>query len=356
MRSRVAAILMGLVAAALAIGLWPSRHSPLEQPPAASESNSDAASLPSATNPPPVEPVAASEPEFAPPVPKQIVLSPPPGPDLEGVTNKLERLDRIRDYFRKLAAGDRGEAMRAAKGMIGTERETALLALVTEWTQGNLRDPAMRAWTVTRYGLDAAMGMELARDPDLALQWAHELTAGSGRAAVIGEVAANLVVSDPVRAFSLSDEIPEKDREAFYRDVFGRWAARDTQAALDWADQLPDPAGRDTAISAIRTTAPVGIGAALRMQDGYPAIDNLVAGGPAELSGQLQKGDRIVGVAQGDSAFIDAHGMTVSDIVKLVRGDPGTTVQLQVLASDAPAGSAPRTVTVIRDQVKFKMD
>lgn len=43
----------------------------------------------------------------------------------------------------------------------------------------------------------------------------------------------------------------------------------------------------------------VGIGAVLSDIDGYATIRELVAGGPASLSGQLKVGDRIVGVAQG---------------------------------------------------------
>src|SRR6266850_5956812 len=57
-----------------------------------------------------------------------------------GSTNKLERLARTRETFRALAAGDPASALRSAKQIKdGTERETALLTLVTEWTQGDLR-------------------------------------------------------------------------------------------------------------------------------------------------------------------------------------------------------------------------
>src|SRR5438045_732042 len=57
-------------------------------------------------------------------------------------TNKLERLAQTRESFRVLAAGDRTSAMRVAKQITDvTERETALLALVTESTQGDLLPP-----------------------------------------------------------------------------------------------------------------------------------------------------------------------------------------------------------------------
>src|SRR5262249_22412064 len=136
--------------------------------------------------------------------------------------------------------------------------------------------------------------------------------------------------------------------------VLASWGASDTDAALKYADQLQDPADHDAAIAAIRTMAPVGIGAALSVQDGYAVINQLTPGAPAELSGQIHPGDRIVALAQGDSSFVDARGLPLTDIVNMVRGAPNTTVQLQLLAADAGPNAAPRTVSILRNQLKFK--
>jgi carboxyl-terminal processing protease len=43
----------------------------------------------------------------------------------------------------------------------------------------------------------------------------------------------------------------------------------------------------------------VGIGAVLQERDDYTTIRELVAGGPAQSSGKLSVGDRIIGVGQG---------------------------------------------------------
>jgi len=270
-------------------------------------------------------------------------------------TNKLERLAQIRESFRALAAGDPASAMRAAKQITDeTERETALLTLATEWTRGNLRSPSERARAIADYGLEAGLGMELARNPELALLWAIELTDASGRAALLGATAAAMVGSDPAAAFALSDQIPEADRRKFLDSVFAGWASTDTDAALQWVDQVSDPAEREADLAAIRTAAPVGIGAALSIKDGYPVINQLLPGTASELSGQLHPGDRIVALAQGDSTFLDARGIPLQDIVKLVRGAPGTVLQLQVLSADDPPNSPPRTVPITRGQIKFK--
>jgi len=92
-------------------------------------------------------------------------------------------------------------------------------------------------------------------------------------------------------------------------------------------------------LAAIRTVAPVGIGAALAIKDGYPVINQLIPGTPAQLSGQLQPGDSdFVALAQGDNSFVDMHSVALSDVVNMVRGTPGTSIQLQVLPADAPPG------------------
>ncbi len=51
----------------------------------------------------------------------------------------------------------------------------------------------------------------------------------------------------------------------------------------------------------------VGIGASLYDKDEYTTIKELLAGGPALLSGKLKPGDRIVGVGQGEDGPIDRH-------------------------------------------------
>jgi len=270
-------------------------------------------------------------------------------------TNKLQRLNDIRETFHALAAGDTTNAMRAAKLLTDdTERETALLTLVTEWTRGELSPSGQRARSIAFLGLEAGLGMELVKNPALAVLWANELTEGPGRSALLQQTAIALAASDPAAAFALSAQVPENEREQFNRAVYGGWAENDTAAALQWANELPDPAERESGIQAIRQVAPVGIGAEVRVQDGYPIINRLIPGTPAELSGQLHPGDRIVALAQGDSSFVEARSLPLADVVQMIRGEPGSTLQLQILPAGAPLDSPPQTISIIRDQIKFK--
>jgi hypothetical protein len=257
--------------------------------------------------------------------------------------------------FHKLAAGDPKTAMAAAKKLTDeSERETALMTLVAEWTHGELGSPVNRARAIAFHGLEAGIGMELTKYPDLALLWADELTDGANRTALIREVAVSMVGTDPTTAFALSEKIAPQERQNFINAVIAGWAQNDTAAALNWADQITDPDEHEKAIQAIRSVAPVGIGAMLTVQGGYPIVNQLVPDSPAALSGQLHSGDRIVALAQGDYAFVDARSLSLKDVVDMMRGAPGSLLQLQVLSADAPPNSPPRTISIVRDQLKYK--
>ncbi|MFI5185196.1 MAG: carboxy terminal-processing peptidase [Chitinophagales bacterium] len=90
-----------------------------------------------------------------------------------------------------------------------------------------------------------------------------------------------------------------------------------------------------------------GIGAQLSYDDGNIKIASLVTGAPAWKSGELQIGDIIVKVAQGDAEPVDLTGYVVEDAVKLIRGTKGTEVKLTIKKSD---GSI-KTVTLVRDKI-----
>ncbi|QDT26010.1 carboxy terminal-processing peptidase [Gimesia panareensis] len=73
-----------------------------------------------------------------------------------------------------------------------------------------------------------------------------------------------------------------------------------------------------------------GIGAALRSEDGYTVVAEIVPGGAADADGRLKAGDKIVGVAQEDGEFVDVVEMKLSKVVRYIRGKRGTIVQLRV--------------------------
>lgn len=99
----------------------------------------------------------------------------------------------------------------------------------------------------------------------------------------------------------------------------------------------------------------VGIGAVLTEVDEYTTIRELVAGGPASLSGQLKVGDRIVGVGQGeDGAITDIMGARLDDSVRLIRGDTDTVVRLEVLPATAGPDGKHTVVRLARKPITMQ--
>ena len=96
-----------------------------------------------------------------------------------------------------------------------------------------------------------------------------------------------------------------------------------------------------------------GIGAELRSSDGYAKVQRLLPGGPAQMSGKMNVGDRIAAVAQGNDPFVDAAGLDLDKVVEMIRGKKGTSVRLQLIAVNANDPSKRRMVELIRDNVKL---
>lgn len=98
-----------------------------------------------------------------------------------------------------------------------------------------------------------------------------------------------------------------------------------------------------------------GIGATLRNEGDYVQIVDLIVGGPAFRSKQLNPKDRIVAVAQGDDkSYQDIVGWFTDDAVKLIKGPKSTVVRLKILSSDAPTGTVPREVRLVREKIKLE--
>ncbi len=96
-----------------------------------------------------------------------------------------------------------------------------------------------------------------------------------------------------------------------------------------------------------------GIGTVLRQDDDSVKIVEVVTGGPADLTGQVQIGDEIIGVAQGeDGEFVDIVGMRLDKVVEMVRGEKGTTVRLQMIGNKGKG--AEKIVKITRDTVKLE--
>ena len=90
-----------------------------------------------------------------------------------------------------------------------------------------------------------------------------------------------------------------------------------------------------------------GIGASLQYEDGNIKIASLITGSPAWKSGEIQVGDVITKVAQGEQEPVDLTGYMTQDAVKIIRGKKGTEVRLTLKKTDGTV----KTVSIIRDEI-----
>lgn len=93
-----------------------------------------------------------------------------------------------------------------------------------------------------------------------------------------------------------------------------------------------------------------GIGAQLRKKDQNTEITEVIPGGPAMKQGELENGDIILKVAQGDEQPVDIAGMRLEKVVKMIKGKKGTTVKLTVKKADGNV----KVIPIVRD--KFEIE
>ncbi len=94
-----------------------------------------------------------------------------------------------------------------------------------------------------------------------------------------------------------------------------------------------------------------GIGAQLKEDDGKIKISSLISGGPAWKSGEIQPEDEIIKVAQGSATPVDVTGFSVTDAVKLIRGEQkGSEVRLTLKKSDGTI----KVVPILRDKISLE--
>lgn len=91
-----------------------------------------------------------------------------------------------------------------------------------------------------------------------------------------------------------------------------------------------------------------GIGAGLQYDEGNIKITSVLTGGPAAKSGEVEVGDIIMKVAQGNEPPVDLSGYMVEDAVKIIRGQKGTEVKLTLKKKDGTL----KTVSLIREKIE----
>ena len=97
-----------------------------------------------------------------------------------------------------------------------------------------------------------------------------------------------------------------------------------------------------------------GIGAVLTQMKQYVEVVSISPGGPAEKQGELQAGDRIIAVAQGDAPFENIIGLRLDDVISKIRGPRGSTIRLRVLAAGIDDITDAREFAIVRDRIQLE--
>ena len=98
-----------------------------------------------------------------------------------------------------------------------------------------------------------------------------------------------------------------------------------------------------------------GIGAVLQNENELTLVREVVAGGPADLSGKLHADDRIVGIGQDEAgSIVDVIGWRLDDAVDLIRGPKNSIVRLEILPKGVGLDGPTDTISITRDTIKLE--
>ncbi len=90
-----------------------------------------------------------------------------------------------------------------------------------------------------------------------------------------------------------------------------------------------------------------GIGAQLTQKNEYIEVLRIIPGSPSWKQGELEVGDKILKIAQGDEEPLDIVDMRLDKAVKFIRGKKGTEARLTVKKADGTI----KIISIIRDVV-----
>jgi carboxyl-terminal processing protease len=174
------------------------------------------------------------------------------------------------------------------------------------------------------------------------------------------DAAAEQVMGEIPATFEGREEKARKEIATRYETRFIRLAAMEPiepaerflnaiAAAYDPHTQYLAPADKENFDLAISGTLE-GIGAVLREQEHYIAVQELVPGGPAWTDGKIHAGDLILAVAQENKAAVHVTDMPIDKVVQMIRGRKGTVVTLTIRKPEGDIES----ISIKRDVVKIE--
>jgi len=200
---------------------------------------------------------------------------------LKGVADGWAQADpqKCLDWASGLVTTDAGifkEALGAVSDPGNDNRQPALAAQYVDKLQdASLRNAAIHEIGVNwGSGLLSSVGGGEGADPVAALDWLNQVATGDIYDKTVKDIFDRLASTNPDQAANLLDTIPEEDvRVAITSNLLDNWSRIDADAALQWAQNLPDSE------QAIRDQAMTDLVAMLALQNPV-AIAALVENSP----------------------------------------------------------------------------
>lgn len=137
------------------------------------------------------------------------------------------------------------------------------------------------------------------------------------------------------------DELDRTDDFSYYINAYA--------AAFDPHTQYFPPQQQE-AFEIEMTGQLEGIGAQLQQDGEFVTIASIVTGSACWRQGELEVGDKLLKVGQGDAQPEDVVGMRVNKVVTKVRGKKGTEVRLTVRKKDGTE----KVIPIVRDIVEME--
>ena len=97
-----------------------------------------------------------------------------------------------------------------------------------------------------------------------------------------------------------------------------------------------------------------GVGAVLGLDEGALKIEEVMPGGPIDVDGRIKRGDKIVGVKQGDGELEDIMWRPIKKSIRKIRGRKGTRVTLEIIPRSDPTGATRKMIELVRDEIKLE--
>jgi len=136
------------------------------------------------------------------------------------------------------------------------------------------------------------------------------------------------------RFYQLWDKLAEEQDPAQRQRLINEMAQyvrMDTLGTIEWAMELSDAADRRLALEAINKYSLSGIGARIEMDEsGLPKIRDTTALSAIDATGLVETGDLLIGMQDENGHVMDFTGLSIHEIVRHLRGKPGTDILLYV--------------------------